>query len=150
MKPFEFHGELFGLRSTVLDALAANGFVWLSDFASVDLSHDTYGLEVTGIREQKPAMQIQQLLHGLFPNWRFHRLYYEDRNLGEMGWKVIISREPEQIAERSLWNHSQHHCLRRRLRRIEPGQLHLPLRPGSAGYRDSRLRQLLRALGQFR
>jgi hypothetical protein len=95
MKPFEFHGELFELRGVVLEALSDNGFVWLSDFSSVDLAHDIYGLEVTGICEQVRAAEIEQLLRGLFPDWRFHRRFYEDHNLREIGWKVIISRDRE-------------------------------------------------------
>ncbi len=96
MKPFEFHGELFEMRGIVLDALATNGFVWLSDFSSVDLAHDTYGLEVTGIRDPDRATQIHRLLRTLFPGWLFHQEYYEQENLAEVGWNVIISRDPEQ------------------------------------------------------
>ena len=98
MQLFEFHGDLFEFRGTVLDALAARGFVWMSDFGSVDLSHDTYGLEVTGIQEEEQVTQIHQLQQKLFPNWRFRRQYYEDRNIGEVGLKVIISRERENSA----------------------------------------------------
>ena len=52
MAEFEFHGELFELRGMVMEALEENGFVWLSDFGAIDLRHDIYGLEVTGIREE--------------------------------------------------------------------------------------------------
>jgi hypothetical protein len=41
MEPFEFHPELFELRNAVLETLAENGFVWLSDFSAIDSCHDT-------------------------------------------------------------------------------------------------------------
>lgn len=100
MTPFEFHPELFEVRNAVLEALADNGFAWLSDFGSVDLQHDVYGLEVTGIRQEADARTIESLLRRMFPGWRYRRTYYEDHNLGELGWKVVISREPERFDDR--------------------------------------------------
>lgn len=97
MQPFDFHSELFDLRGAALDVLAANGFVWLSDFGSVDLCHDLFGLEVTAIAHETKAAQICSLLQRLFPNWPYQRCYYEDHNLREVGWKVIISLESDGI-----------------------------------------------------
>jgi hypothetical protein len=97
MKPFEFHAELFDFRNAVLEALAANGFAWLSDFGSIDLMHDIYGLEVTGIREEADARAIENLLRSMFPDWQYRRNFFEDQNLGEIGWKVMISRDPEDF-----------------------------------------------------
>jgi hypothetical protein len=95
MKSFEFHAELFDLRNAVLEALSDNGFMWLSDFGSIDLQHDVYGLEVTGIREEADARAITALLRKMFAGWRYRHTFYEDQNLGEIGWKVMISRDPE-------------------------------------------------------
>jgi hypothetical protein len=97
MEPFEFHGELFEFRGLVLETLAANGFVWMADFGSVDLRHESYGLEVTGIHEQDQAMRILQLLKKLLPDWRFYHVFYEEHNRRERGWKVIISRKQENV-----------------------------------------------------
>jgi hypothetical protein len=97
MKPFEVHAELFDLRNAVLEALSEHGFAWLSDFGSIDLLHDVYGLEVTTIGEESGAKAIQELLQKMFPKWRYRCHYYEDHNLGELGWKVIISRDPEDF-----------------------------------------------------
>ena len=97
MKPFEFHAELFDFRNAVLETLSDNGFAWLSDFGSVDLQHDVYGLEVTGIREEADARAIEALLRRMFVGWRYGHTFYEDQNLGELGWKVMISREPEHF-----------------------------------------------------
>ena len=100
MEPLEFHPELFELRNTVLEALAEHGFAWLSDFGSVDLVHDVYGLEVCGIRDETDARRIAELLRALFPAWRYTRRYYKDASTREPGWKVIISREPEDFGDR--------------------------------------------------
>ncbi len=99
MRPFEFHGELFEFRNAVLEALSDNGFVWLSDFGSVDLQHDVCGLEVTGIPEEKGAAAIQRLLRKMFPGWRYSRTFYEAHNRGELGWKVLVSRNPEDFGD---------------------------------------------------
>src|SRR5262245_56954829 len=95
MEPFAFHPDLFEFRGAVLEALADNGFAWLSHFGSIDLLHDLYGLEVCAIREEADARAIERLLRGMFPDWRYRQTYYEDQNLREIGWKVIISRDPE-------------------------------------------------------
>jgi hypothetical protein len=52
---------------------------------------------VTAIREEANAAAIEQLLRQMFPGWRYHRTYYEDHNVGELGWKVTISRDPEDF-----------------------------------------------------
>ena len=61
MEPFAFHPELFELRNEVLEALGSHGFAWLSEFASIDLLHDVYGLEVCGIRAEDDARSIEIL-----------------------------------------------------------------------------------------
>jgi hypothetical protein len=100
MKPFEFHAELFEVRSAVLEALAEHGYAWLSDFGSIDLLHDLYGLEVTAIREEADAQAIEALLRRMFPEWRYGRTWYEDQNTREIGWKVTLARDPEDCTDR--------------------------------------------------
>ena len=95
MKPFEFHAELFEFRNAVIEMLADNGFAWLSDYGSIDLQHDVFGLEVCAIRLEEDAREIERLLRGMFQDWQYGRTYYEDQNLREIGWKVIISRDAE-------------------------------------------------------
>ena len=102
MEPFAFHAELFELRADVLELLAEHGFAWLSDFASIDLAHDIYGIEVCGIREESDAQAIKQLLRKKFPSWRYSRMYSKDGSTREPGWKVIISRDPEDYSDK--WN----------------------------------------------
>jgi hypothetical protein len=100
MERFTFHAELFELRNAVLEMLADHGFAWLSDFGSIDLQHDVYGLEVCGIREEGDAHTIADLLRKMFPSWRYSRMYYKDGSTREPGWKVIISRDPEDFGDR--------------------------------------------------
>jgi hypothetical protein len=100
MEPFAFHPELFELRNDVLEMLADHGFAWLSDFGSVDLLHDVYGLEVCGIRDESDARTIEALLRKRFASWVHSRRYYKDGRTREPGWKVIISRDPEDLGDR--------------------------------------------------
>jgi hypothetical protein len=100
VRPFEFHAELFDFRNAVLEALSDNGFAWLSDFGSIDLQHDVFGLEVTAIREEAGALAIEKLLRKMFPGWHYRRTFYEDQNIGELGWKVMISRNPEDFNDK--------------------------------------------------
>jgi hypothetical protein len=102
MNAFKFHGELFEVRTAVLNHLADCGFVWLSDFGAVDLQHDIYGLEVTAIRDEEDAKSIHRVLQKMLPDWRFARTFYEDQNCGELGWKVMISKQPEQFEDKRL------------------------------------------------
>jgi hypothetical protein len=103
MKPFEFHAELFEFRNAAMEALSENGFVWLSDFGSIDLMQDIYGLEATGIREEADAKEIAALLRKIFPAWRCRRTYYKDVGR-EIGWKVMISRDTEDRDDD--WQHA--------------------------------------------
>lgn len=98
----EFHSDLFELRTSVLETLADHDIVWLSDFGAVDLQHDIYGLEVTAIRTEDLAIAIERLLSWKFPRWRHRRTFFEDQNVGELGWKVMISRYPEDFDD-SAW-----------------------------------------------
>ena len=90
MEPFAFHAELFALRNVVLAMLADHGFAWLSDFGSIDLSHDIYGLEVCGIREESDAHAIERLLRMRFSSWRHSRRYYKDAS-------TRVAHEPKSV-----------------------------------------------------
>jgi len=96
VKHFEFHPELFVHRTSALDALSDRGFAWLSDYGSIDVIHDSFGLEVCAIRAEADAENISMLLGRLFPDWHYNRIFYEDENGGEIGWKVIITRDPDE------------------------------------------------------
>jgi hypothetical protein len=97
---FEFHPELFDVRNEALEALADGGYTWLSDFSSVDLLHDIYGLEVCGIPEQRDAQAIERLLRQLLPSWGHSRMMLKDYGDRDLGWKVVVSRDPEDYEDR--------------------------------------------------
>ncbi len=67
MATFDFHPDLFECRNTVLEILAEHGFAWLSDFSSIDLLHEVYGIEICGIHQESAAREIQQILGKIFP-----------------------------------------------------------------------------------
>jgi hypothetical protein len=69
MDSFRFAPELFECRTDVMAVLEDAGFVWLTDYSSVDPLHDVYGIEVCGIREKADAVAILQLLRSLFSAW---------------------------------------------------------------------------------
>ena len=102
MRPFEFHPELLEIRTNLIGHLAANGFEWLSHYGAVDVQHDIYGLEVTTIKHKDDAKAIQAIVSRFLPEWTYSRIFYEDLNVSELGWKVIISRSPEDFGDSVL------------------------------------------------
>ena len=92
MDAFQFHAELFEVRSRVLEELGDAGYEWLSHFGSIDLLHDVYGVEVCGIHDDDDAEQILALLGRLFPAWHHRYVYYKDCG-AEIGWKAVIHRD---------------------------------------------------------
>lgn len=67
----------------------------------MDLQHDVYGSEVTAIHKESDAKAIEDLLRKQLPDWHFARTFYEEHNLRELGWKVMISRSPETYDDAS-------------------------------------------------
>ena len=102
MSHFDFHGELFDIRITVIDGLAEHGYTWLSDYGAVDIRHDDYGLEVTAIRDESVARDIERHLRCMLPNWRQVNRYYEDLNTLEIGWKVVVTKKKECFVDHML------------------------------------------------
>jgi hypothetical protein len=92
---FQFHPELFDHRNAALEALDEHGLVWLSDFSSVDLLHDVFGLEVCGIAERSDAMRIKRILTRLFADWPHSHIGLKDYGDRDLGWKVIVHRDME-------------------------------------------------------
>ena len=101
MKPFAFHPELFEIRNEVLELLSEREIHWLSDFASVDLLHDVYGIEVFGIPDAEVARTIEGLLVKKLA-WPHSRLSLKDYGDRDRGWKVVVHRDRE--ADDEDWN----------------------------------------------
>jgi len=93
MSGFDFHPDLFEHRNDAMDALAAAGLEWMTDFSSVDVVHDLYGLEVCGIPTREGAQQVQAVLKGVFSDWPHSHVYLKEWGSREAGWKVVMHRQ---------------------------------------------------------
>lgn len=98
MSGFQLHSDLFQQRTRVQHELAKHGFEWLTNYRSIDLDHNLYGIEVCGIDVEDDAIEIEQILCELFPEWTHHRHFYWDYSLDD-GWKVEISKSMDDQSE---------------------------------------------------
>ena len=96
---FDFHGELLEIRAAVIEHLAEQDIAWLSHYGPIDLRHDIYGFEVTAIHDESVAHHVEELLRRFLPAWPYVKTYYEDHNVREIGWKVVISRRDERVCD---------------------------------------------------
>jgi hypothetical protein len=92
MNAFRFSPELFEHRAEALEGLDEAGYVWLTNYSSVDCLHDVYGLEVCGIHERQDSVGIFKALKKLFPDWSAEQPFYVEYGANE-GWKVRIRRD---------------------------------------------------------
>lgn len=86
---FVFYPELFEARGRAFEVLEEAGFVWFSDYSSIDLLHEEYGLEVCGIREARNVKTIEAAMREGFPQWHFSGVCHHDYGR-EPGWKFRI------------------------------------------------------------
>lgn len=94
MDDFRFFPELFEHRQDALSTLDDAGFYWLSDFSSVEVLHETFGIEVTGIPDEGSAREALSVLRSRFAQWRHVSLVHQDGGR-EPGWKVRLHRDEE-------------------------------------------------------
>ncbi|HEY3761539.1 MAG TPA: hypothetical protein VGN23_07310 [Verrucomicrobiae bacterium] len=87
---FAFYPELFEQRSVAIELLDGEGFAWMTDYSSVDVLHDLYGLEVCGIHDESKAQAISHVMQKEFPQWHYHNFCFKDYGR-EPGWKFSIS-----------------------------------------------------------
>jgi hypothetical protein len=92
MNSFRFCPELLDCRNAALEALSDAGFEQFSHFSGVDLRHDLYGIEVCGIREEKDARGILDVLARIFPEWAERKFYLKDQGI-EPGWMSVVHRD---------------------------------------------------------
>jgi hypothetical protein len=88
---YTFFGKLFQARQELLEFLANNGIVYLTDFGAIDLLHDLYGLEVSGIRDEHFARRILKLTRRAHPFW----WHFQIAVTAESDWKVVVSLRAE-------------------------------------------------------
>ncbi len=93
-----FSSELYGHRDNVIAELHDEGFDCASNYASVDLLYDTYGIEVCGIRDEDDAIDILRILRRMFPSWTDGRVYCKDVGC-DQGFVATVQRDPEPRAD---------------------------------------------------
>src|SRR5262249_49418228 len=74
----QFHPELFECKGLATEILDAAGFSWLSEYGSIDLLHEEFGLEVCGINEEASVQPIVNVLCSAFPHWHYHHVCQKD------------------------------------------------------------------------
>lgn len=84
---FRFCPELFEHRASVIEALDAGGITWMTHFASVDLRHDDYGIEVCGIKSKEDASRVRRVLQQSFPAWSMGAIHFNDH---DQAWWVEV------------------------------------------------------------
>ncbi len=86
-----FAPELFQNRREVFRALKSAGFDWMVHFKTVDLLHDLYGVEVCGIKHERDARSILELLSEMHPSWHQMQPWYKGGP--DWGWQAAVHRD---------------------------------------------------------
>ncbi len=92
---FEFYPELFEHRNRALELLDAAGFTWFSDFSSIDLRHEEYGLEICGVQKEQDIGPILAALQEGFPHWHHRKVCPHDGSR-DPGWIVSVCMFPSR------------------------------------------------------
>ncbi len=90
---FIFYPELFESRNRAIELLEAAGLQWFSDYASIDLLHGEYGLEIGGIQNESDVRIIAEALQDGFPHWHHQNVCVHDHGR-EPGWTVALCMFP--------------------------------------------------------
>jgi len=92
-KGLQFHPQLFECKGRASELLDAAGFTWLSDYASIDLLHEEFGLEVCGIQKDSSVEPIARAMRDGFPAWHYSHVCFKDCER-EPGWKFALHMFP--------------------------------------------------------
>ena len=92
---YAFYPELFEQRGKAAEILDQAGFTWFSDYGSIDVLHEEYGLEVGGIRTESSIEQIANALQEAFPHWHYCGICHSDYGR-EPGWEFSIHMFPKR------------------------------------------------------
>jgi hypothetical protein len=91
----QFHPELFECKGRASELLDTAGLVWLSDYSSIDLLHEEFGLEVCGIHEDSNVELIVRAMRSGFPHWHYSHACFKDGGR-EPGWKFTLHMFPRR------------------------------------------------------
>jgi hypothetical protein len=89
----QFHPELFECKNRASEFLEAAGLVWFSDYSSIDLLHEEFGLEVCGILKESSVEPVAEAMRSGFPQWHYSHVCFKDTG-GEAGWKFALHMFP--------------------------------------------------------
>lgn len=92
---FEFYPELFEHRSRASELLETAGYTWFSDYTSIDLLHEEYGLEICGVQNECDVKPIVDALQQGFPHWHHQKVSLHDYGR-DPGWAVSICMFPSR------------------------------------------------------
>jgi hypothetical protein len=96
--PSGFFSELSGHRNEVVTELHDQGYDHLIHYASVELLHDTYGIEVCGIPKEEDAEEILAILRQMFPSWTEGYTHCKDFGC-DQGFVARIQRDPDPLRD---------------------------------------------------
>ncbi len=99
---FEFYPELFEHRNRASELLEEAGYTWFSDFSALEPLHEDYGLEVSGIQNERDIRPILEALQRGFPQWHHQKVCLHDGGR-EPGWTAIICMFPSQACNSGLF-----------------------------------------------
>lgn len=100
MQSFLFSPELFECRSQLMSAFESADLLMFRDYAAIDLDHDNYGLDVTGIKNENDSVKMLLILYDVFPSWRYGDRVYDDSPV-EPGWRILICKKGQRrLSER--------------------------------------------------
>ena len=71
------------------------GYTWFSDYGSIEIVHEDYGLEIGGIQNDLDVNPIVEALRRGFPHWHHCQVSLHDYGR-EPGWMVSISMFPSR------------------------------------------------------
>jgi len=107
---FRFCPELFEYRSRTMEFLSDEDYSFLIDYQGIDVCHDIYGIEITGISTKELAEEIAGSVEELFCNKKWidnpwsRVVDYDD------GWTAEIFRDFDDQSD-DWWKDSE----------VEPG-----------------------------
>ena len=94
----QFHPELFECKGRASEILDSAGFVWFSDYGSIDLLHEEFGLEVCSIHEESDVEPIAKAMRNGFPHWHYSHICHKDCGR-EPGWKFALHMFPRRCGD---------------------------------------------------
>jgi hypothetical protein len=89
----QFRPELFECKGKASDFLNAAGFTWFSDYSSIDLLHEEFGLEVCGIQDDSNVEPIAGAMRDGFPHWHYSHVCLKNGER-DPGWKFALHMFP--------------------------------------------------------